>query len=74
MIGHITIINIVVGVWWGIFYAQAFYHFMGGGYIHEPNVTMATIEFAVGIIGTLWFLWQIPYWWIKMKRRKNNAS
>ncbi len=70
----ITIVNIVIGIWWGAANILLFYTFMGGKYIHEPNLTMATIEFITAIIGTGWFLWQIPYWWIKLRRRKKESK
>jgi len=66
----ITIINIVIGIWWGVASILMFYVFMGGKSIYEPNFTIATVEFAVAILGTIWFLWQIPYWIIKMRGRK----
>ncbi len=74
MIGHITIINIAIGSGWALASAVMAYAIMMGKYIYEPNLTIAITEFVITVLALCWFLWQIPYWWIKLRRRKNNAT
>lgn len=63
----ISIINVIIGVWWGIANIMMFTVLRAGGTIHEPNEVIATIELVVAIVLTGWFLCQLPYWIKKLK-------
>jgi len=66
----ITIINITIGLWWGISYILMFAFFRAGHSISEPSVILATIEIVVASIFTGWFVWQLPYRLIKANKER----
>ncbi len=74
MIGHITIINIALGTGWAVASVVMTALILSGRYLYEPNFNVALAELLVAVACACWFLWQIPYWWIKLRRRKNNAT
>ena len=65
----IVFIDITIGIWWGIMYTLMFNFFRLGKSIAEPDTLIATIELCVAAIFTCWFLWQLPYFIIKWRRK-----
>jgi len=64
----IVIVNTWLGLWLGVAAIIQSVIFRGGGSIHEPNETIATIEIVIACLITAWFLFQIPYFFIKRRK------
>ena len=70
----LLVVNAILGTWLAGISAFFLWYIKAGHVIGEPNTTIATIEFYLAIVITLWFLWQIPYWVIKGRKEVSNAT
>jgi len=66
----VIMVDIIIGLWWGSIYVYIFNVNRAGSLTSEPNLTIANIEFYLAILGVCWFLWQLPYFIIKVRSGK----
>jgi hypothetical protein len=60
------LIDVLVGLWLAGTYIYVFHALSNGGTVGEPDILIARTELWLSIGVTCWFLWQIPYWVIKL--------
>ena len=63
----VIMVDLIICLWWGSIYVYIFNIVRAGGSVTELNLTVANIEFYLAILGVCWFLWQLPYFSIKMR-------
>jgi hypothetical protein len=64
----LLLIDVLVGLWLAGTYIYVFHALSNGGTVGEPDILIARTELWLSIGVTCWFLWQIPYWVLKLLR------
>ena len=64
----LLLIDVLVGLWLAGTYIYVFHTLSGGGTVGEPDIIIARTELWLSIGVTCWFLWQVPYWVIRLLR------
>jgi hypothetical protein len=64
----LLLIDVLVGLWLAGTYIYVFHALSNGGTVGEPDILIARTELWLSIGVTCWFLWQIPYWVMKLLR------
>ena len=62
----LLLIDVLVGLWLAGTYIYVFHALSGGGTVGEPDIMIARTELWLSIGVTCWFLWQVPYWVLKL--------
>ncbi len=58
----IILVDVIIGIWWGVMWICCFDVMRHGGSIDEPASWIANIEFVLSIVITAWFFGQVIYW------------
>lgn len=64
----ISLINSIVGATLAIEAVVLFVRISDGG-VWEPDHGIARAELILAVCYSLWFIWQIPYWFIKAVKK-----
>ena len=64
----LLLIDVLVGLWLAGTYIYVFHALSNGGTVGEPDIMIARVELWLSIGVTCWFLWQVPYWVIRLLR------
>jgi hypothetical protein len=70
----LLLIDVLVGLWLAGTYIYVFHALSGGGTVVEPDVVIARTELWLSIGVTCWFLWQVPYWVLRLLREPRTSS
>ena len=72
----LLLVDVLVGLWLAGTYIYIFLALSGGGTVGEPDSIIARTELWLSIGVTCWFLWQVPYWVLKLLREPHvlNAT
>lgn len=62
----LLLIDVLVGLWLAATYIYVFQALSSGGMVGEPDLVIARTEFWLSIGVTCWFLWQVPFWVIRL--------
>ena len=64
----LLLVDVLVGLWLAGTYIYVFNALSSGGTVGEPDIMIARTELWLSIGVTCWFLWQVPYWVLKLLR------
>jgi len=64
----LLLVNAMIGLWLSGVYIYVFSVIVSGGTVGEPDAMIAKAEFWLSIVVTCWFLWQVPYWVLRLLR------
>ena len=64
----LVLVDVLVGLWLAGTYIYVFHALSGGGTVGEPDIMIARTELWLSIGVTCWFLWQVPYWVVRLLR------
>jgi hypothetical protein len=65
----LLLVDVLVGLWLAGTYIYIFHALSSGGMVGEPNIAIARTELWLSIGVTSWFLWQVPYWALKLLKK-----
>lgn len=69
----LLLVDVLVGLWLAGTYIYIFHALSGGGMVGEPDVVIARTELWLSIGVTCWFLWQVPYWALRLLREPRTS-
>ena len=64
----LLLVDVLVGLWLAGTYIYVFHALSSGGTVGEPDIMIARTELWLSIGVTCWFLWQVPYWVLRLLR------
>lgn len=70
---RLILIDVLIGLWWGVIYVFIFNTLRQGDYVWEPSPFISHAEFILSIILTLFFIVQMPYWLSRNKSRNEGV-
>lgn len=70
----LLLVDVLVGLWLAGTYIYIFHALSGGGMVGEPDAVIARTELWLSIGVTCWFLWQVPYWVLRLLREPRTSK
>ena len=62
----LLLVDVLVGLWLAGTYIYVFHALSSGSTVGEPDILIARTELWLSIGVTCWFLWQVPYWVLRL--------
>jgi hypothetical protein len=69
----LLLVDVLVGLWLAGTYIYVFHALSGGGTVGEPDAVIARTELWLSIGVTCWFLWQVPYWVLRLLKEPRTS-
>jgi hypothetical protein len=70
----LLLVDVMVGLWLAATYIYVFHALSSGGTVGEPDSIIAKTELWLSIAVTCWFLWQVPYWLLRLLKQPKSAE
>lgn len=70
----LLLVDVMLGLWLAATYIYVFHALSNGGTVGEPDTMIAKTELWLSIGVTCWFLWQVPYWLLKLLRQPQTVK
>jgi hypothetical protein len=70
----LLLVDVLAGLWLASTYIYVFHALSGGGTVGEPDILVARTELWLSVGVTCWFLWQVPYWVLRLLREPRTPE